>query len=153
MCNEISSWVMLWEGRVYSTLYVLLAALPYMCTHSCNLYCCAKMICHFYQIYIQTLTHWGCFESLLPSREIPLEKLKLTKSAKNNCSPNLNSTGCVQCLSQGLQAQKWALKTLSSSLSWWPGAVARLKHTCSICSAKPEFLLSVGLSKKKTKRF
>lgn len=124
MCNEISAWVMLWEGRVYSTLYVLLAVLPYTAT-------CAPTLVTFTAVQrwsvistIYIYLYRDSFESLLPSREILLEKLKLIESAKNNCSPNLNYTSCVQGRWQDLQKQKCTSRTLfleALTITWSRG--------------------------------
>lgn len=43
-----------------------------MCTHSCNLYCCAKMICHFYRAH--TDIYLFIYSEAAPSPDCPLEK-------------------------------------------------------------------------------
>lgn len=102
-----------------------------MCTHSCNLYCCAKMICHSYRIHIDIYIY--IYSEAAPSPDCPLEKFCCKSSDPQSQQKIIAALILTTAAAHGVGDKIWrsrnALKgRFFSSLSLSLGAVARHKH-------------------------
>lgn len=125
-----------------------------MCTHSCNLYCCAKMICHFCRRCI--FIYIFIYSQAAPSPDCPLEKFCCKSSDPQSqqkiiAALILTTAAAARGGGQDLEEQKCTPRMLFSVI------VARHKHpnpaTAWESSAKTPFPSSTSWSGKEIKIF